>query len=90
MLVSKTTRRFREALAALPPTIQLKAQDAYDLFRGDPGHPSLHFKRVSTQLPIYSARVDLNYRVVGILRDDTIVWFWIGSHDEYAKLLANM
>jgi hypothetical protein len=25
---------------------------------------------------------------VGILRDDGIVWFWIGSHQDYDRLLA--
>jgi len=26
------------------------------------------------------------YRAVGIRTGDTIVWFWIGSHNEFDKL----
>jgi hypothetical protein len=36
-----------------------------------------------------SARVGLQYRAVGELVGDTITWFWIGSHDEYDRLLGN-
>lgn len=39
---------------------------------------------------VYSARIDLNHRALGILDGDTIVWFWIGPHDEYERLLRSM
>jgi hypothetical protein len=29
----------------------------------------------------------MGYRALGVRRDDTIVWFWIGSHADYDKLL---
>jgi hypothetical protein len=32
-------------------------------------------------------RVGLGNRAVGILSDDTVVWFWIGSHAEYDRLI---
>jgi len=52
-----TTKRFREAFAALPPQVQAQARLAYQLFRQDPHHPSLRFKQVHASRPIYSARV---------------------------------
>ena len=64
---SRTTRRFRELLAALPEPVQRQAQEAYRLFRENPSHPSLRFKPISPRDPtIYSARVGLRYRAIGI------------------------
>jgi hypothetical protein len=40
--------------------------------------------------PIYSARVNLDYRVLGILDGEEIAWFWIGSHADYDKLLGRL
>jgi hypothetical protein len=53
-------------------------------------HPSLQFKCLHTDLPLWSARITDSYRAVGIRRKgDEIVWFFIGTHAEYDKLLAN-
>ncbi|MDM8565885.1 hypothetical protein QUF74_09555 [Candidatus Halobeggiatoa sp. HSG11] len=67
-----------------------QAREAYKQFQQDPYHPSLQFKRVHSNKPIYSARVNKNYRVVGILQENTIIWFWIGSHNVYEKLLKQL
>ena len=85
---SHTTERFRKALASLPDHVQRRARKAYRLFRRDPNHPSLHFKQVHPTRPIYSARVSLGYRALGVVAADDIVWFWIGSHDEYERLIS--
>ena len=87
---SKTTRKFRQLLADLPPNIRDSADAAYLLFAANPAHPSLRFKKVHTTEPIYSARVNLDYRAVGLVIDDMIVWFWIGKHGDYEKLLNNL
>jgi hypothetical protein len=87
---SRTTRRFRELLAALPAHVRRQAQEAYRLFQGNPAHPGLHFKQVHPDPPIYSARVGIGYRAVGALDGDTIIWFWIGSHADYDKLLQQL
>jgi len=50
----------------------------------------LQFKRVSYHQPIYSARVDLNHRALGLWEGDTISWFWIGTHADYDKFLAQL
>ena len=85
---SETTQKFRQLLAAAPETVQAKARATYRLWAENPGHPSLRFKKVHNTLPIYSVRIDLNWRAVGVLREDTVIWFWIGPHSEYEKLLT--
>jgi len=56
---SRTTRRFRDLLGALPSHVRAQARDAYALFRQDPSHPGLHFKKVYPDPPMYSARVGI-------------------------------
>jgi mRNA-degrading endonuclease RelE of RelBE toxin-antitoxin system len=81
---------FLKAYRQLPQAIRQQARKAYRLFRDNPQHPSLNFKRVHPNQPIYSARVTRGYRTVGILVDDLIIWFWIGSHADYDKLLKTL
>ena len=85
---SRTTRRFRKAFAELPSDIQVRARQAYATFRENPRHPGLRFKRVHASRPIYSVRVALGYRALGVRDGDTVVWFWIGSHSEYDGLIS--
>jgi mRNA-degrading endonuclease RelE of RelBE toxin-antitoxin system len=87
---SSVTKSFRTRLESLPASVQEQADKAYALWQDDPYHPSLQFKRVSQRQPIYSARVSINYRVLGLLEADRIYWYWIGAHDEYDELLKRM
>ena len=87
---SRTTRTFRELLARLPGHVQQQARESYRLFRDNPAHPGLHFKKVYDDPPMYSARVGIGYRAVATLEGDTLAWFWIGSHAEYDKLLSQL
>jgi hypothetical protein len=84
---SFTSRRFREAYARLPGEAKKQARRAYRLFAADPSHPSLRFKQVEDREHIYSVRVGLGYRALGRLVESDIVWFWIGPHSEYDKLI---
>jgi hypothetical protein len=87
---SRTTLAFRQALIDLPAPIREAARSAYRQFQQDPAHPSLRFKKVHPKLPIYSARINREYRAVGQLDGDTVIWFWIGGHDQYDRLLSNL
>ncbi len=87
---SKTTKRFRQMLAKLPSDVRRQAQEAYKLFRQNLNHPSLRFKRVHNTEPIYSARININYRAIGVVDGGEIVWFWIGQHAEYDKILSQL
>ncbi len=73
--------------ANLPEEVQLRAKRAYQLFRGNPNHPGLNFKMVDDRDLIYSVRVGLGHRALGQLDGEAIVWFWIGPHSEYDRLL---
>ncbi|MFL5329112.1 MAG: hypothetical protein ACJ8C4_09355 [Gemmataceae bacterium] len=84
---SRTTQGFRALLAALSTRVRAQARSAYELFRQNPSHPGLRFKKVHDDPPTYSARVGIGYRAVGVMGGDTIIWFWIGTHAEYDRLL---
>lgn len=87
---SETTRQFRRLFSSLPRHIQRQARQAYRLFRQAANHPGLHFKRVFADPPMYSARVGIGYRAVGVLDGGAITWFWIGSHANYDRLLEQL
>ena len=88
MIQSRTTREFREAFALLPNDVRRQAQRAYRLFGTDPRHPSLRFKKVDEESNVYSVRIGLGYRALGVMEGSTVVWFWIGSHAECDRLLG--
>jgi len=87
---SLTTRQFRELFATLPTRVKLQARDAYRLFRENPAHPSLRFKQVHSDPPTYSARVGIGDRAVCVVDADAAIWFWIGSHAKYDRLLKGL
>jgi hypothetical protein len=87
---SSVTKEFRKRLAQLPQAIQQQAGKTYRVWRSDPYHSSLQFKKVSLRQPIYSVRVGLNYRAIGLLEENHIYWFWIGPHSEYDELLKRL
>jgi hypothetical protein len=88
---SRAAPEFRELLGELPQVVREQARDAYRLFQANPRHPGLHFKRIHGSSRLVSARVGRSYRVVGILAaSDEVVWFWIGPHDEYERVLKSL
>ena len=89
-MTSRTTERFRKSLVALPDHIQQRARQAYKRFQHNPNYPALQFKQVHSTRLIYSVRVSLDYRALGVLDGDEMIWFWIGSHHDYDRLLAGM
>ena len=77
--------RFWDAYVRLPEPIRVLADKNYDLWLENPAHPSLHFKKVGR---FWSARVGLQHRALAVEADDTLIWFWIGRHDEYERLIS--
>ena len=77
--------RFWRCYRGLPQEVRQLADRAYDLLKADPAHRSLHFKKVGQ---CWSARVGLHYRALAVEAEDDLVWFWIGSHAEYDKLVG--
>jgi hypothetical protein len=87
---SRINERFLKPYRDLPADVRTQARKAYRLFAANPNHPSLNFKRIHSTKPICSARVSLQYGTLGVVQGDTIVWFWIGSHADYGRLIANL
>lgn len=79
-----TTPQFWELYRRLPANVRDLADKNFALLKADPQHPSLHFKKIGR---LWSVRVGAHYRALGLDKGDLIVWFWIGSHAEYDKLL---
>ncbi len=87
---SSTTAQFWKLYRALPREIQYRADSAYRLWLLNPYAQGLYFKRVGKLQPVYSVRIGLDYRALGLLQGDTVLWFWIGAHDEYERLLRHI
>lgn len=89
-MISRTTRRFREAYGRLPEHARRRAREAYRRFRSNPSHRSLRFKQVHAIQPIYAARVGLEYRALAVVDGEVVIWFWIGTHADYDQLLRKL
>lgn len=87
---SRAKPRFWAAYRKLPTDIQVLSRKAHRLFASSARHLSLRFKKVHGQEPIYSARVALGYRAVGLLKGDDVTWSWIGEPADYDRLLAKL
>jgi hypothetical protein len=87
---SVTTERFRKSFDSLPIRIKDKARKSYELWKSEPFHPSLNFKQVHISQPIYSVRIGFSFRALGIKDGETVVWFWIGSHEDYNNLISQI
>ena len=76
--------RFWQHYARLPAEVQVVADKNYALLKQDPHHPSLHFKRIGRY---WTVRAGLSYRALAVETPGGLIWFWIGSHAEYDRLL---
>lgn len=89
-MTSQVTRDFLDRFRRLPTEVQELARRAYKLWRDNPRHPSLRFKRIHGTEQLYSVRIGLGWRALGLLDDETITWFWIGSHADYDMLIESL
>ena len=85
----RATPRFWRCYEALPEEIRRVADRSFDLLKRDPRHPSLHFKRIGR---FRSVRIGLHHRALAVEAPADsatgLVWFWIGSHADYDRLVA--
>ncbi len=68
----------------LPISIKELADRNFQILKANPRHPSLHLKKVNKY---WSVRVGIKYRAVAIELEEGLLWFWIGSHGEYDKII---
>lgn len=67
------------------------ADKQFALLKANPQHPSLRLKRVKRVKRVkrfHSVRVGVHYRALAVDVADGLLWFWIGSHAEYDRLVA--
>jgi len=62
------------------------ADENFKLLKSDSRHPSLHLKKAGHY---WSVRIGLGYRALAVEHESDLIWFWIGSHGEYDRLIAN-
>ena len=82
-MISHLTEEFASCFHKLPSRVQRLARKSYRLWKQNPSRPGLYFKRVGKNKLVYSVRVGIDWRALGLKVDDAIVWFWIGSHAEF-------
>jgi len=80
----KASRKFWLSYNELPVEVQQLADRSYATLKKDPRHPSLGLKKVGR---FWSVRVGLHYRALAVEEGDHLVWFWIGPHADYDKLI---
>ncbi len=83
--IYKVDQSFWEKYHNLPRQLQQCADKSFALLKQNPKHPSLDFKKVGKDL--WSARITRDYRVLAREEENTLVWFWVGKHDEYMRLI---
>ena len=84
---SFASERFWKFCEQQPAEVQHLADKQFQLFNEDPFHPSLHLKQVRE---VWTARVGRSHRVIGYREGEIFRWGWIGSHEDYNKLLNRL
>jgi len=70
---------------ALPESVRKLADRLFELLKSNPDHPSLHLKKVGRY---WSVRVGLHHRAVAVNVADGLLWFWVGTHADYDRLIG--
>ncbi len=85
---SRASSSFWKCYNQLPAHIQRLADRNYQLWQSNPRHPSLEFKRLKGSDSRFSVRVGDHYRALGEMTGNEVVWVWIGTHEQYNKLVG--
>lgn len=75
---------FWDCYHRLPPAVRELADKNFALLKQSPQHPSLRFKQAGR---FWSARIGRRYRALAMPTSEGFLWFWIGTHADYDKLL---
>jgi len=79
---------FIKCFKKLPERIQNRARQVYQQWKENPFDPRLQFKQVHASKPIYSVRVHIGWRALGLRKNNAVLWFWVGSHEDYNKIIT--
>ena len=78
------SRAFWNLYDSLSPEMQALADKSFALLKSNPNHNSLRFKKIGR---LWSVRVGLHYRSLGTDVEGGVLWFWIGTHAEYDRVV---
>ena len=82
-MIGRTHPRFWKHFDVLPPAIQQLAREKYALWERNPRHTSLRFEERRNSICV--VRIGEHYRAIGLREGDVVVWFWIGTHEQYNR-----
>jgi hypothetical protein len=85
LLRSFLTESFRKLYADLPLEIQKLADEKYRLFKQNPLHPSLKFQAKGK---VWTFAIGRSYRAIARRFGNDLHWVWVGSHEDYNKVLG--
>lgn len=83
----RITNRFGKCFENLPIAVQKVSKKNFELLKTNPLHPSLHFKKVGK---FWSVRAGINHRALAVEDGEDFIWFWIGTHNEYERMIKEM
>ena len=83
-MIHRASPRFWDCYRGLPEGIRQLADKSFEQLAANPRHPSLQLKKVGR---FWSARVGLHHRALAVEESQTLVWFWIGTHHDYDRLI---
>ena len=88
---SELSTNFLSEFSKLPEHIKKTARKNYKLWKENQRHPSLEFKEIDSREKMWSIRVGIGWRALGKMNgQEKIIWFWIGSHSSYDKLIKGI
>lgn len=75
---------FWKCYSELPERVKQLADKNFEILKADLAHPSLHFKKIGR---FRSARVGSHYRALAVEAGSDLIWFWIGHHSDYDRII---
>ena len=81
-----TSPSFWNKYEKLPKQIRELADKNFELLKRNSMHPSLHLKKAGNY---WSVRAAKKHRALAVEMDEGFLWFWIGAHDEYMRILKD-
>jgi len=89
------SKAFIKLFKKLKKQTQLDAVEACHQWRDNPGYPSLKFGRVqNTKARAFRLSIGDHYRALAVHEkfgsQDYYQWFWIGTHEEYNRMIKKI
>jgi hypothetical protein len=84
----RASHTFWRLYDALPESVREQADRSFALLKENPRHPSLHFKKIEGTSDRWSVRVGSQYRALAREAGDEMRWHWIGTHNDYNRMLT--